>query len=73
MFPNWIEHRFRVKRRPVDRRYYEDQGAAYYHQASLHPLAADLNLRDVFVRLALGFCQYRQALNQMRRRFFAAE
>ncbi len=69
MFPDWIEHRFRVKRRPVDRKYYEDQGAAYYHQAGLHPLAAGFELRDVFLRLALGFSQYGQALNQMRRRF----
>lgn len=70
MFPDWIEHRFRVKRRPVDRKYYEDQGAAYYHQASLQPRAAGFELRDVFVRLALGFGHYGRALNQMRRRFF---
>lgn len=70
MFPDWIEHRFRFKHRLVNRKYYEDQGAAYYHQAGLHPLADRFELHDVFLRLALGFGHYSQALNQMRRQFF---
>jgi hypothetical protein len=70
MFPDWIDHRFRFKRRPVDRKYYEDQGAAYYRQAGLHPLADELALEGVFLRLALAFGHYGQALDQMRRRFF---
>jgi hypothetical protein len=70
MFPDWIEHRFRFKRRLVNRTYYEDQGCAYYHQAGLHPLADQFELHDVFLHLALGFSHYSQALNQMRRNFF---
>ncbi len=72
MFPDWIEHRFRVRHRPVDRKYYEGQGGAYYHQAGLHPLANEFQLEDVFLRLALGFRHYSMALNAMRRRFFQA-
>lgn len=69
MLPDWIEHRFRFKRRSVSRGYYEDQGSAHYHQAGLHPRAGQLELRDVFLRLALGFGQYRRALNEMRYRY----
>ena len=70
MFPDWIEHRFRFKHRPVDRKYYEDHGGAYYHQAGVHPLADELELQDVFLRLALDFDHYGKALNQMRNRCF---
>lgn len=69
MFPHWIEHRHRFRRRPVDRKYYEDQGGAYYHQAGLHPLADKFNLKDVFMRLAINFDSYAAALNTMQGRY----
>jgi len=70
MFPDWIEHRFRFKRRPVNRDYYEQQGGACFNRAGLHPRAGEYRLKDVFLRLALGFGYYSRALNEMRRRFF---
>lgn len=73
MFPEWIEHRFHFKRRPVDRKYYEDQGGTYYHQAGLHPLAGEFELEDVFLRLAINFEGYGKALNEMRSQFFRGQ
>jgi hypothetical protein len=65
VFPAWIEHRHRYKRRPVDHSYYTQQGQTYYHQAALHRLARDYGLDDVFMRLALDFDGYARALNHM--------
>jgi hypothetical protein len=65
VFPAWIEHRHRYKRRPVDRGYYAQQGQTYYHQAAVHHLARDYGLDDVFMRLALNFDGYARALNYM--------
>lgn len=72
MFPQWIEHRHRFKRRPVDRKYFEDQGGTNYHQAGMHPLAGRFELKDVFLRLAINFDSYGRALNEMQSRFFDA-
>lgn len=65
VFPAWIEHRHRYKRRPVDRSYYTQQGQTNFHQAALHRLARDYGLDDVFMRLALDFEGYARALNHM--------
>jgi hypothetical protein len=65
VFPAWIEHRHRYKRRPVDRSYYAQQGQTNYHQAALHRLAREYGLDDVFMRLALDFEGYTRALNHM--------
>lgn len=70
MFPAWIDYRHRFKNRPVDRKFYEDQGRTYYHQAALHPLADEFRLKEVFFRLALGFDDYGKALNRMTNRYF---
>ena len=70
MFPGWIDYRHRFKNRPLNRKFYEDQGRTYYHQAALHPLADEYRLKDVFLRLALSFDQYTQALNRMTNRYF---
>jgi hypothetical protein len=65
VFPGWIEHRHRYKRRPVDRSYYAQNGRSSYHQAALHHLAREYGLDDVFMRLALDFDGYARALNHM--------
>ncbi len=65
VFPAWIDYRHRYKRRPVDRSYYTQQGQTNYHQAALHHLAREYGLDDVFMRLALDFDSYAQALNYM--------
>lgn len=72
MLPEWIDHRFRYKHRPTNRDYYESQGSSYYHQASRHRLADELELSDVFLRLALSFGHYSRGLNDMRDRFFSS-
>lgn len=69
MFPRWIEHRHQIKRRPVARSFYEEQGPTYYHQAAMHPLAEAYELRDVFLRLALMFDHYSGSLNKMAQRY----
>lgn len=65
LFPRWIEHRHRYKRRLVDMQYYVDCGRAYFHQASKHPLAGEYQLSDVFLRLAIMFDAYKNRLNQL--------
>lgn len=66
-----ITHRHRYGRRPVDLRYYVDNGRSYFQQAAQHPLAAHFGLGDVFLRLSLMFDHYRQGLNYMARHFMA--
>jgi hypothetical protein len=69
LFPRWIEHRHRYGRRPVDRAFYLDFGRAYYQQVAQHPMAREIDLDDVFLRLALVFDQYVASLNRMTRRY----
>ncbi|HKF93481.1 MAG TPA: hypothetical protein VKB53_09890 [Gammaproteobacteria bacterium] len=70
VFPAWIEHRHRYKRRPVDRGYYAQQGQTNYHHAAVHRLAREYGLDDVFMRLALDFDSYARALNYMAATWF---
>ncbi len=63
----WLEHRHRYGRRPVDARYYESQGRAYFDRAAHHSLAREFGLDDVFLRLAMMFDHYRAGLERMRR------
>lgn len=63
----WLEHRHRYGRRPVDTRYYESQGSAYFDRAAHHSLAREFGLEDVFRRLSMLFDHYRAALDRMRR------
>ncbi|HQU15869.1 MAG: hypothetical protein B7Z66_06335 [Chromatiales bacterium 21-64-14] len=69
VFPRWIEHRHRFKRRPVDTAYYLDFGRVYFERAASHPLAREYRLGEVFLRLALLFDQYREALNRMAQQY----
>lgn len=69
MFPQWIEHRRRYKRRPVSERYYVDLGSAYFQQAAQHLMAREFKLDDVFLRLSMLFDYYRNSLNTLRQRF----
>jgi len=71
LFPRFIEHRRRYRRRPVDARYYTDLGRRYFQEAAHHPLAREYRLSDVFLRLALLFDHYRRALNIMASRYLA--
>lgn len=65
LFPSWIDYRYRFKKRPVTADYYSELGRSYFHQASLHPLAKEYRLDEVFLRLALMFDDYKKALNRL--------
>lgn len=70
LFPQWIEHRHRYRRRPVDAQYYVDFGRSHFKQAATHHLAREFALDDVFLRLAIMFESYRDLLNQLRQHYF---
>lgn len=72
MFPGWIEHRYRYKRRPVSVDYYVDMGRAHFQQAARHPMAQEFSMDRVFFRLALMFDSYRTGLQHMARNFLVA-
>ncbi len=65
LFPDWIYHRHRYGRRPVDLEYYEEMGSRYYAAAARHDAAARLELADVLAFLADAFVALRQALNDL--------
>jgi hypothetical protein len=65
LFPDWIYHRHRYGRRPVDLAYYEDMGRRYYAAAARHEAAARYELADVLAFLAEAFAALRQALNDL--------
>jgi hypothetical protein len=65
VFPDWIYHRHRYGRRPVDIEYYEEMGSRYYAAAARHEAAARLELADVLAFLAEAFVALRQALNDL--------
>jgi hypothetical protein len=65
VFPDWIYHRHRYGRRPVDLEYYEEMGSRYYAAAARHEAAARLELADVLGFLAEAFVALRQALNDL--------
>jgi hypothetical protein len=67
LFPRWIEYRHRYGRRPVDVQYYTDFGRSCFQRAAEHPIARELELDEVFLRLALLFDSYMAALNRMSR------
>ena len=65
VFPDWIYHRHRYGRRPIDLEYYEEMGSRYYAVAARHEAAARLELADVLAFLAEAFVALRQALNDL--------
>lgn len=65
VFPDWIYHRRRYGRRPVDIEYYEEMGSRYYAVAARHEAATRLELADVLAFLAEAFVALRQALNDL--------
>ena len=65
LFGRWIEHRHRYGRRTLDASYYADLGSASFGQASSLPPAREFGLEDVFVRLALMFDPYKEALGRL--------
>ncbi len=65
VFPDWIYHRHRYGRRPIDLDYYEEIGSRYYAVAARHEAAARLELADVLAFLAEAFVALRQALNDL--------
>jgi len=65
VFPDWIYHRHRYGRRPVDLDYYEDMGRRYYAAAARHEAATRYELADVLEFLAEAFVVLRQALNDL--------
>jgi hypothetical protein len=69
LFPGWIEHRHRYKKRPLDARYYADMGRTGYRDAASSRLAKAFELDDIFLRLALMFDRYREWLNMLAREY----
>jgi hypothetical protein len=65
IFPHWVDHRHRYRKRPVNLRTYIDFGSGYFQQASTHGLAREYGLQGVFLRLAMMFDEYRTLLNRM--------
>ncbi len=65
VFPDWIYHRHRYGRRPVDLEYYEEMGSRYYAAAARHEAAARLELAEVLGFLGDAFVALRQALNDL--------
>ena len=65
VFPDWIYHRHRYGRRPIDLEYYEEMGSRYYAVAARHEAAERLELAGVLAFLAEAFVALRQALNDL--------
>lgn len=63
----WLEHRYRYGRRPVQPDYYAEFGQSYFDRASKHAMAREFGLDDVFLRLAVMFDHYKRGLNYMSR------
>lgn len=61
----WVEHRYRFKRRPVTLSYYADMGASRFHLASRHPLAQEYGLQTTYRELSQRFGYYREGLQKM--------
>jgi hypothetical protein len=53
----------------LDVSFLTNSGRAYFERASSHPLAREYELNDVFLRLAMMFDHYRNALNYMAREY----
>jgi len=66
MQAEWLQARHRHGRRPVSPRYYAEAGRSGFERAARHRLARELELEDVFLRLALMFDFYRDGLHRMR-------
>ncbi|MBI2192575.1 MAG: hypothetical protein HYU36_11385 [Planctomycetes bacterium] len=69
LFPEFIEHRYKVLGRPVDENYYIDFGKTYYGLASDHPLSRRSELDTVFTQLSSGFEIVKLFLNYMAQRY----
>ncbi len=67
LFPQWIEYRHRYKKRPLNMQYYVDYGRTYFQRAAEHPMARELALDDVFLRISLLFEIYKNLLNHIAR------
>ncbi|MDA0837700.1 MAG: hypothetical protein O3B01_22205 [Planctomycetota bacterium] len=63
LFPEFIEHRFRYRRRPVDEHFYMDFGKTYYGLAGDHRLARSQELDGVFHQLSAGYEVVKTFLN----------
>jgi len=73
IFPHWVDHRHRYRKRPASVRTYVDFGSGYFQQASTHGLAREYGLQGVFLRLAMMFDEYRALLNRMAANYLQAQ
>lgn len=69
LFPQWIEYRHRYKKRPLNMQYYVNYGRTYFQRAAEHPMARELALDDVFLRMSLLFEIYKNLLNHIARNY----
>ena len=51
--------------------FFTNSGRAYFERAASHPLAREYGLQEVFLRLAMMFDHYRNALNYMAREYLS--
>ena len=71
MFNDWLEHRYRFGRRPLNINYYIDFGRTYFDRAADHRMAREFQLEDVFGYLAAAFDDFRRGLMRLARRDWA--
>ena len=69
LFPHWLHHRHRFRRRPVSPEYYVEMGRGAFHEAARHRMAREFGLDDVFLRMAVMFTHYRDTLNRLSREY----
>lgn len=69
IFPQYIEYRYKYKKRPVNTQFYVDFGKTYYELASEHALAREYELNEVFLRLSMMFEVYKNALNHLSKEY----
>lgn len=72
MIPEYIEHRLRYKRRPVDKEYYVSFGKVYYGLASGTDNARNSMLADTLSSLSDGFEVVVEILHFMNSEYFPA-
>ncbi|MDE0299975.1 MAG: hypothetical protein OXN17_15175 [Candidatus Poribacteria bacterium] len=69
LFPQSIEYRQRYKNRPLGAQFYIDFGREYYEHASVHTIARQYELDEVFFRLSIMFEVYKDALNHLAKQY----
>lgn len=65
IFPDWVNHRHEVKKRPMDLDSYRTYGKTYYERAARHEMARRQQLQPVLTKLHHGYDLVRTSLRLM--------